>query len=551
MSKVTVVSALFYIGRDKWKHSGFGLNNDRYKWWLENILSIDTNLILFTDSHYYDLVVELKKKYDPELNKIHIVKMELSETEVFKRYYIKVACFMNSPEFSKKIVYKSAAEMRYPLYNILMYSKINFIEKAAVINPFDSTHFYWADAGAFRNELIEYKNVKWPAENLSEYFNDRIVFFSHAGDKYVIENQEWYFLSQSRVVQGGYFVMPKEKIEFFKQQVYSVIEEMIEGQYIGSDEKVFDLICKRNPSHVFMKKAGWFEFYKKTMPKIKKYKIYVTVYNKPEFTDLQYKQFNKYCKDDFEYIIINNAKNAEVEEKLKEVAKEHNLRMIEVKKDHSIANISHFNAINTAFNSEIKMDNSYEAVVIMDSDVFAYKPFYFRQILDGRDSAAMYQQRQGTKIEYFCPIFTIISDKVDITDINFSWKTYTDCGGCTDDFIKKHNLSPRWVNHTPAIDIETDYIFRNNKNVEYPYKPSYRSQFIENCFIHYYRGCNWDEQTPDYHFEKFKFFKYFLDNHEKYGVNLDSNVWYEKAHAEKGWEGNDHNYNGYRFMSHK
>lgn len=548
MSKVTIVSALFYIGRDKWKHSGFGLNNDRYKWWLENILSLDTNIVLFTDSHYYDRVIEIKKKYDPDLKKIRVIKMELSDTEVFVKYYSKISCLMKSPEFIRRRMYDSVAEMLYPLYNVLMYNKINFIQEAAALNPFDSTHFYWADAGAFRNELVEYKNVKWPDENLNEYFNDKIVFFSHAGDQYVIEDQPWYFMSQSRVVQGGYFIVPKEKIQLLKEQVYSVIDEILAGEYIGSDEKVFDLVCKRNKEHVKMIKAGWFEFYKKTMPIHKNFKIYVTVYTRPEFITLQHEQLIKNCRDNFEYIVINNAKNEEIEKEVLRISNERGIRIISVKKDHSVANISHFNAINTAFDVEIKNRKDYEAVVIMDSDVFPYRPFYFRNILKDNDSAALYQQRQDTQIEYFCPIFTMISDKVDISDINFAWKTYTDCGGCTDDFIKKHKLSPRWVNHTAAIDIETDYIFTKNKDVQYPYKPQYRSQFIENCFIHYYRGCNWDEQSPEYHKEKFEFLKYFLQNYDNYGLNLDWKVCYEKAHAEKGWEGKDHNYRGYKFL---
>ena len=31
-------------------------------------------------------------------------------------------------------------------------------------------------------------------------------------------------------------------------------------------------------------------------------------------------------------------------------------------------------------------------------------------------------------------------------------------------------------------------------------------------------------------------------------MNLDDKVHYDKAHAEKGWEGNDFNYHGYKFI---
>ena len=543
MENVTVVSALYYIGRDKWKQSGFGLGNDRYKDWVRNILSLDTNLILFTDNHYYDQVIEVKKKYDSELKSLHVVVSTIDEMEAYKKYYLKISCLMQSPEFVDQVRGTTAAEMGYPLYNILMFNKVNFLKQAKELNPFNSTHFFWADAGAFRNELREYENIKWPSNK--SYFTDKVVFFSHAGDNYNIGHQKGYFMSQSRVVQGGYFIVPVDKVDFLREEFDKIVDEILEEDYIGSDEKVFDLLCKRNIDQVRMVKAGWFEFYKMTMSKVK---IYITFYSKPEFIKLQYEQLKKHCKDSFEYIIINNAKDEETERLIKEFAGDNRIEVIAVEKDRSSANSSHFVALNSAFSQKAKHDQNFEAIVVMDSDIFAYKDFSFLDILDNNLAAALYQQRQDTQIEYLWPGFTILSNKADISDIDFSWKTYTDTGGMTDDWLRKHNITPKWVKHTAAIDIETDHIFRN-PDIEFPYKKEYRSQFIESTFFHYYRGCNWDEQRPEYHDNKYNFLQYFLENANKYGLNLDDKVHYDKAHAEKGWEGKDFNHHGYRFVN--
>ena len=543
MENVTIVSALYYIGRDKWKQSGFGLGNDRYKGWMRNILSLDTNLILFTDDFYYDQILEVKKQYDSDLKSLHVVKSSIDEMESFQKYYLKVSCLMFSPEFTNQVRGTTAAEMRYPLYNILMFNKVNFLKQAKELNPFNSTHFFWVDAGAFRNELNEYENVKWPSNK--SYFNNKIVFFSHAGDQYNIDNQKSHFMSQSRVVQGGYFIVPIDEIEFLREKFNEIVDEILNDDYIGSDEKIFDLFCKRNLDKVWMVKAGWFEFYKMTMAG--KIKLYITFYSKPEFIELQYKQLIKHCKDNFEYIIINNSKDETNDIAIKKFAGENKIEIIPINKDHSVANASHFIALNSSFNQKAKHDKNFEVIVIMDSDVFPYKDFSFKNILEDNLAAGLYQQRQDTQIEYLCPIFTLISNKANISDIDFSWKSYTDTGGMTDDWIKKYNINPKWVKHTAAIDIETDYIFPNT-HPEFPYKKEYRSQFIEDTFIHYYRGCNWDEQRPEYHDGKFQFVKHFLENTNEYGMNLDDKVHYDKAHAEKGWEGNDFNYHGYKFI---
>ncbi len=260
-ARVTLTSGLFYISRDKWKHSGFPPNYDRYKDWIKNILSLDTNLILFTDEYYYDYVLETSKQYSSNLENVLIIKKQLGELETFKNYYKSISCLMKSPEFRHYATINPVAEMRYPLYNVIMFDKINLIKQAKELNPFQSDYFYWTDAGAFRDEIEKYQNKQWPDVDNEIYFNDKPTFFSHRGTDYNIDNQKDYFTSQNRVVHGGYFITPSDKVEFLKDEFDKIINEILEEGYIGSDEKVFDLLCKRNPDQVNMIQANWFEFY--------------------------------------------------------------------------------------------------------------------------------------------------------------------------------------------------------------------------------------------------------------------------------------------------
>ena len=256
----TIVTCLFYIGRDRWKFSGFPPGYDRYSGWMKNFLSLDAQMIFYVDEFYYERAVEIRKQYDPNLEKTVFIKTSLDQLEVYKTYYNRLSSLMNSPEFKKKIQFQ-VSDMLYPLYNVLMYNKANLLKQAAETNPFKSDYLYWVDVGAFREDLSEYENIKWPDFNNTAYFNNKITFFSHFGSEYNIDNQETHFLSQARVVQGGYFIVPVQKVDFLKEEVDSVINEILNKGYIGSDEKIFDIICKRNPGSVNMIKATWFEFY--------------------------------------------------------------------------------------------------------------------------------------------------------------------------------------------------------------------------------------------------------------------------------------------------
>ena len=277
-------------------------------------------------------------------------------------------------------------------------------------------------------------------------------------------------------------------------------------------------------------------------------KIYSTSYRRPDFIELQHKYLTKHCTDDFKLIIINNGENAEMEQLISETCSKLGIETINVEKDHRFPSMSHYVAMNHALNNYIKKDKDWDIAVIMDSDIFPFKSFSFKDILGDYQIGGMYQQRRDTEIEYLCAIFALFNNTLDITELDFSWSEFADTGGRTNDFLKKYNITPNWLDHTAAIDIETEHIFQNN-NGQLPYKREYRCQFIAGCLFHYYRGGNWDGMPENYHEDKTKFVNHFLEHPEEYNLNLNQYVHYNKAHSEKGWNAVDHSYNGYKFVN--
>lgn len=277
-------------------------------------------------------------------------------------------------------------------------------------------------------------------------------------------------------------------------------------------------------------------------------KIYSTVFSNTEFIKLQYKYLTKYCTDEFKLIVINNGKTPELESSINNTCLLLNVEQLHIEKNHSFPSMSHSFAMNQVLNNHIKVQKDWEIAVIMDSDIFPFKPFSFKEILGNHQIGGIYQQRKNLEIEYLSTIFLLFNNRLDITDLDVSLANHADTGGKTDEFLKNKNIIPNWIDHTAAIDIESDYIFRNNNN-KFPYIREYRSQFIAGCLFHYYRGGNWDNMTNKYHENKIQFLNYFLENLELYNLNLDTAVHYNKAHAEKGWNGVDHSYNDYRFIN--
>jgi hypothetical protein len=260
ISQVTVVSALFYIGRDKWKHSAFPPGVDRYKSWVGNVLSLDANIYFFVDDFYYDFILETRKKYDPELIKTVIKKTSLTELYYYKKYFIKESCLMFSPEFRDRVFFPQSADMNYPLYHIVNFSKIEFVKQAAEENNFSSQHFFWVDAGGMREGREKYENVSWPKVS-NEYFNDKVVHFSHKLEYNIYPNKDEYFRSQDRNIQGTAWIVPKEKVNTFFNMIDDQVDTIIKEGTVGSDEKVYDFLHNENKNFYQLVKCGWFEFY--------------------------------------------------------------------------------------------------------------------------------------------------------------------------------------------------------------------------------------------------------------------------------------------------
>lgn len=260
INKITVVSALFYIGRDRWKCSGFPTGVDRYKSWVTNLLRQDINLYFYADDYYYDFILENRKKYDPNLEKTVITKVSLDDLYFYQRYYNKEACLMTSPDFRATIFHKDSADMNYPLYHIVNFSKIELVKRSFIENKFKSDYFFWVDAGGLRNITSE-EDRNWPDRNNECFNTDKITHFSHREDFSITPTKSDYFRSQNRNIQGTAWIVPKEKVNTFYDLIDNQVATIIEERIVGSDEKVYDFLYENNKELFQLKVCNWFEFY--------------------------------------------------------------------------------------------------------------------------------------------------------------------------------------------------------------------------------------------------------------------------------------------------
>jgi hypothetical protein len=252
-----IVTALYDIGRDKWEK--FTQSYGGYMHWFWRTLSLDSEMVIYTQERFKNEILEYRTKFDPDLSKTVIVIQELDELEAYKKYNDRLENLMFSDEFKSIVSFHDVPEMSKPLYNVIMFNKVFWLKHTVDNKFFDNDLVIWADAGGLRDEISKYENTKWPSlEKVNELDNSKITFFSHKEDFDIPEDQKQFIsLSQVRSIQGTAFLAPSNKVDWLVNEVVQTIEESLNSGYIGSDEKIFDISYVRNKNEYNLIVCGW------------------------------------------------------------------------------------------------------------------------------------------------------------------------------------------------------------------------------------------------------------------------------------------------------
>jgi hypothetical protein len=150
----TIVSA-YYKMKSK-------LNHNIYMNWITNFLSkVNCHLIFYTSSECYETFKNLR---EPFLEKTKFIVKEFNtltySDDKYKEIWEYNYCIDSEKNHSKEL---------YIIWN----EKTKFVMDAIKLNPFNSTHFFWIDAGAFRDLSLVYELKKFP--NAEKFVDNKIT----------------------------------------------------------------------------------------------------------------------------------------------------------------------------------------------------------------------------------------------------------------------------------------------------------------------------------------------------------------------------------------
>lgn len=180
--------------------------------------------------------------------------------------------------------------------------------------------------------------------------------------------------------------------------------------------------------------------------------------------DIAHRQFKKYIKDDFEYILFNDAYDPTMEKNINTIASCNNITCERVpQRIHGVVNPSECYAqtLNWSLH-EYAAAKDFDIIVLMHTDIFPICHTSMVEILGDYTVASTTEFRKigEAGITYLYPAFTIINmkklKKMLVTELNFGLAPGFDTGGRTKDFIAKYpNQVKLLPNHQASYFLRT------------------------------------------------------------------------------------------------
>eukprot|EP00741_Cyanophora_paradoxa_P006290 tig00000989_g6098.t1 len=256
--RVTLVSAMIDIGRDKWVK--ISRSKDKYARNLRRMCSMRNPLVIFIEPGMRPIVEDERAKHGL-LDKTLIFDLTL-ETLPAGRYIPDAERIMKSDDYAQRRGSQKWPEYMYPLYNIVMWSKIGWMKNATDTNPFNTDYFIWIDAGIHTGMLLTKHLGRpipvWggPDARLFQMPKTSVRFMATDIPQWKDLDFRSFTMAHVNRFAGTMFGGHKNAIQWLYERCEEVYEEWISMNVVDQDQTVFSTLYLKYP-HNFDIFVGW------------------------------------------------------------------------------------------------------------------------------------------------------------------------------------------------------------------------------------------------------------------------------------------------------
>jgi hypothetical protein len=237
---ITAITALYDIERET---KGDGRSISEYLDWFKETLKLNINLVIYTEKKFESFINENRIN-----NKTKLIIKPLNEIPYYK-YKTNIENIIYSKEYKHKMMANDRVECVLPLYNIIQYSKFDWIQECIDNKYFDTDYYFWMDAGISRFfDGIDLQN--WP-NNYSLLQVEKINIQGNINT--LLFNKNWpgddqYIWNCNTMLCGGLFGGGKPIMTKLSHLVKNKFEYYLNNLCINNEQIILGILWKNNPN---------------------------------------------------------------------------------------------------------------------------------------------------------------------------------------------------------------------------------------------------------------------------------------------------------------
>jgi len=247
MSKITLVTGLWDLGRGELTEGWSRPYETHYLTKFNELLKTENNLIIFGDSELENFVWERRTPSNTQF-----INKDLSW---FKNneFYDKIQKIRNNPDWFNQAGWLSeSTQAKLEMYNPLVMSKMFLLHDAKILDKFNSEYLFWIDAGltnTVHSGYFTHDKVIDKLPNLINKFTFITFPYETNSEIHGFEFEKLCELSGNKVnkvARGGFFGGPKETISDINSIYYGLLSSTLNDGYMGTEESVFSIMLYKH-----------------------------------------------------------------------------------------------------------------------------------------------------------------------------------------------------------------------------------------------------------------------------------------------------------------
>lgn len=241
---ITIVTALYDINREQ---DGDGRKFQEYLSWFEETLKVTRPMVIFVEESLVSFVEKCREGLPTK-----IIPQALEDIPYY-HLTEKIDNILKSDNFKKKVQAPNRVECKLALYNSVIYSKFQWVNRIISDNPFNTELFMWMDAGLSR--FFFDMDLEYPSQTAMETLldcKDHVIIqtsMSYYGDLVNAETYTIEDLWDARTwVMAGLWCGGGEVMSKFCDLIDDVLQnKMIANNLINNEQSAMAYVYKNNP----------------------------------------------------------------------------------------------------------------------------------------------------------------------------------------------------------------------------------------------------------------------------------------------------------------